>query len=232
MFSIARVGSLVKCGKFTHCGVKGRKRPKIRQHVFLTMVDPMSSDEALLFDAQKIERPDPSLFHYYIFVSLLSGPLTPIVLLPLYFRYITLRYKFDDSGVSMRWGILFRKEVYLTYRRIQDIHLTRNILQRWMGLAKISLQTASGSSQAEMAIEGILQPELLRDFLYSKMRGAMNKGNDSATNASGSNGITGRNEAPMATGDRDRATQALVEIKQALQKLVDQKQSQAEGDAQ
>ena len=132
----------------------------------------MSTESELPWDPTSIERPDASLFRYYVFVSLLSGPLTPIVLLPLYFRYITLRYKFDEAGVSMRWGILFRKEVYLTYRRIQDIHLTRNLLQRWMGLAKISLQTASGSSQAEMAIEGILQPERLRDFLYSQMRGS------------------------------------------------------------
>ncbi len=88
------------------------------------------------FDATSIERPDPSLFRYYVFVSLMSGPIAPLVLLPLYFRYITLRYKFDDSGVSMSWGILFRKEVYLTYRRIQDIHLTRNLLQRLDGIGE------------------------------------------------------------------------------------------------
>ena len=28
------------------------------------------------------------------------------------------------------WGLLFRHEVYLTYRRIQDIHVTRNIVER------------------------------------------------------------------------------------------------------
>ena len=72
----------------------------------------------------------------------------------------------------MSWGILFRRETYLTYKRIQDIHLTRNIIQRWMGLATVSIQTASGSSNAEMSIEGLLQAEPLRDFLYAKMRGA------------------------------------------------------------
>lgn len=190
--------------------------------------DEVASSDASNFDPLKIERPDPSLFHYYIFVSLLTGPLTPLVLLPLYFRYVTLRYKFDDSGVSMRWGILFRKEVYLTYRRIQDIHLTRNILQRWMGLAKISLQTASGNSQAEMAIEGILQPELLRDFLYSKMRGAKNEGSSATSQDSAADAL----QLANATADRDRATQALLEIKEALQKLVDQKHGQTGGESQ
>lgn len=119
----------------------------------------------------------------------------------------------------MKWGILFRREIYLTYRRIQDIHLTRNILQRWMGLAKISLQTASGSSQAEMAIEGILEAEQLRDFLYSQMRGSKNDGeaNRTATDVSASN-------AP-SVAETDRATRALEDIRNAMQALVDRQET-------
>ena len=71
----------------------------------------------------------------------------------------------------MRWGILFRKEIILNYARIQDIHLSSNIIERWLGLARLQIQTASGSSSAEMTIEGVLEFEALRDFLYSKMRG-------------------------------------------------------------
>ena len=72
----------------------------------------------------------------------------------------------------MRWGLLFKKEVNLTYSRIQDIHLTSGVIQRSLGLADISTQTASGSAEAEMTIEGITYCGELRDFLYSKMRGA------------------------------------------------------------
>jgi len=131
------------------------------------------TDEAVEhFDPYSITRPTKSLFWYYAIVSLAAGPFFPLVLIPLFFKYETLRYKFDDKGVSMSWGILFRREVLLTYRRIQDIHLTRNIVQRWMGLATVSLQTAAGSTTAEMSIEGVLEAEPLRDFLYMKMRGA------------------------------------------------------------
>ncbi len=161
------------------------------------------------FDPTKIERPDPVLFRYYVWISLLTGPASPFVFLPLWFRYLTLRYKFDESGVSMRWGILFRKEVYLTYRRIQDIHLTRNILQRWMGLAKISLQTASGSSQAEMAIEGVLEAEQLRDFLYGQMRGARDH-RESVQ------------EISVDSPDQKRVEQALEDIRDALMALKNQ----------
>lgn len=131
------------------------------------------------FDPKSITRPDESLARYYGLVSLLSGPFFPVAFVPLYFKYITLRYQFDESGVSMSWGILFKREIHLTYRRIQDIHLTRNIVQRWMGLATVAIQTASGSAGPEMSIEGVLQADALRDYLYRQMRGA--RGESEAT---------------------------------------------------
>ena len=118
-----------------------------------------------------IERPDRSLLNYYILTSLLLGPFFFVLLVPLYFRYHTMRYHFDDEGISMKWGILFRREVNLTYARIQDIHLTSNFVERWLGLGRVQIQTASGSSSAEMTIEGVREFELVRDFLYTRMRG-------------------------------------------------------------
>ncbi len=136
--------------------------------------------DARAFDARTITRPDDSLLTYYILVSLAALVAFPIVFLPRYIRFKTMQYCFDDEGVSMRWGLLFRREVYLTYRRVQDIHVTRNIIERWMGLAKVPIQTASGSSGATMTIEGIRNPELLRDYLYERMRGARGPAEDTA----------------------------------------------------
>ena len=59
----------------------------------------------------------------------------------------------------------------MNYARVQDIHLKSNVVERWFGLARILVQTASGSSSAEMTIEGIKEFEPLRDFLYARMRG-------------------------------------------------------------
>ncbi len=72
----------------------------------------------------------------------------------------------------MRVGVLHRREVNLTYARIQDIHLQSGLLQRWLGLADIQIQTAAGSSSAELVIEGFKEFEAIRDFLYTRMRGA------------------------------------------------------------
>ena len=117
-------------------------------------------------------RPHPNLLKYYALTSLLAGPGFPILMLVMYFRYHTLRYDVDAEGITMRWGILFRREVLLTYARIQDIHLTSNLVERWLGLARIQVQTASGSSSAEMTIEGLSFFQQMRDFLYARMRGA------------------------------------------------------------
>lgn len=116
-------------------------------------------------------EPHKSLFTYYALSSLMAGPFFVVPLAYLYFRYHTLRYVFDREGITMRWGILFRREISLTYARVQDIHLVSNVVERWLGLARIQIQTASGSSGAEMVIEGLQDFEAIRDFLYTRMRG-------------------------------------------------------------
>lgn len=121
-------------------------------------------------DIYAIERPHKDLLTYYALRSLVLGPFFFFLLIPYFFRYRTLRYQLDDEGVSMSWGILFRKEIHLTYSRIQDIHLVSNVVERWLGLARIQIQTASGSSRAEMTLEGLKNFQQVRDFLYGRMR--------------------------------------------------------------
>lgn len=130
-------------------------------------VNPRFDEAAIL----GLERPDKALWTYYLLKLLVIPPLFPILILPAYFRYHTMRYRFTGEGISMKWGILFRREIILNYSRIQDIHLQSNLIERWLGLARILVQTASGTASAEMTIEGLKQFEAVRDFLYSKMRG-------------------------------------------------------------
>jgi len=127
---------------------------------------------ASAFDPRTIERPDELLLRYYTIQSLFGLIFFPIIFIPLWIRYTTLRYRFDDEGVGMSVGLLFKRETYLTYRRIQDIHVSRGLIQRWIGLTTVSIQTASGSSTPELTIEGIRNPDELRDWLYRRMRGS------------------------------------------------------------
>ena len=119
-----------------------------------------------------IELPSPQLLKYYVLKAVSTTVAFPLTMLLLYFRYHTMRYRFDAEGIHMRWGILIRREIMLNYSRIQDIQLRSNVIERWLGLARIEIQTASGSAGSEMVLEGLLNFVAVRDFLYSRMRGA------------------------------------------------------------
>jgi uncharacterized membrane protein YdbT with pleckstrin-like domain len=140
-----------------------------------------------------VRRPVPALLTYYVLLSIAAGPGIVIALPLRIFRFRTLQYEFDDQGVTMRWGILFRREISLTYARIQDIHLVSNVVERWLGLGRVQLQTASGQASAEMTIEGLPDFERLRDELYQRMRGAKLPAPAAAPSAHA--------VAPQATGD-------------------------------
>ena len=134
------------------------------------------STEPLPPQIAAIETPSPQLFKYYVLQAIASTIAFPITMPLLYFRYHTMRYRFDAEGIHMRWGILIRREIMLNYSRIQDIQLRSNFVERWLGLTRIEIQTASGSAGSEMVLEGLLNFVAVRDFLYSRMRGARGAG--------------------------------------------------------
>src|SRR6516164_7845654 len=119
-----------------------------------------------------VDRPRKELLTWYFFKALATLFAFPVTMLLFYFRYHTMRYKFDAEGIHMSWGILMRHEIMLNYSRIQDIQLHSNVVERWLGLIRIEVQTAAGTSDSEMTLEGLPNPEAMRDFLYSRMRGA------------------------------------------------------------
>lgn len=154
-------------------------------------------------------RPGRALLSYYIIQSVLTGPGIIIVLPLRFFRWRTLHYTFDDEGVSMRWGILFRREISLTYARIQDIHLVSNVIERWLGLGRVQVQTASGQAGAEMTIEGLPDYEAVRDRLYRRMRGSR-----TAPHGAGAGAAAEREKSASESVAGD--VRALAEVESAL----------------
>ena len=164
------------------------------------------------FDPSTITRPDERLMKYDVIVSILTLVAFPITLTALWIHFRTMRYRFDDEGVWRAQGLLWRREVNVAYRRIQDIHLTSGLLQRWMGLATVSIQTAAGSANPEVTIDGVLEAEALRDFLYTKMRGVRDHAHGGAT--------TPLAAAAVDTGGAaDEALALLTEIRDGLRRL-------------
>ena len=174
-------------------------------------------DDATIF---ALERPHPDLLKYYLLSSLVIPPLFPVLATYLYFRYHTMRYKLTDEGISMSWGILFRRQVIINYARIQDIHIRSNMVERWLGLAKVLVQTASGSSGAEMTLEGFKEFEAVRDFLYSKMRGVKDPTHKTTAPA---HAVSAGHDTELAAALREvarelRETRLALTARQAIQK--------------
>jgi uncharacterized membrane protein YdbT with pleckstrin-like domain len=131
----------------------------------------------------RLERPREELLTWYFLKALATLLAVPLTMVVLYFRYHTMRYKFDEEGIHLSWGILMRHEIMLNYSRIQDIQLHSNVIERWLGLTRIEIQTAAGASDSEMTLEGLPNPEGMRDFLYSRMRGGHTAASAAATAA-------------------------------------------------
>jgi putative membrane protein len=100
----------------------------------------------------------------FVALSFLIAPFVGII------RYYTLSYQIDDSGLRMGVGLINRRESYVTFARVQDIHLDRSLIDRLLGLGTISIQTASGQAAAEVRLFGLRDPELVRDALYRRLR--------------------------------------------------------------
>src|SRR3954451_4883721 len=103
-----------------------------------------------------IERPSSPLWKYYVLVAIASNVAFPVTIVLLFFRYHTMRYRFDAEGIHMRWGILMRHEVMLYYSRIQDIQLRANVVGRGPGRGRFEINTASGSAATQMNHLGLL----------------------------------------------------------------------------
>jgi putative membrane protein len=126
---------------------------------------------ALTTRVKAITRPEPALLWLYAISALPMLCAWPIAMVPLYFRYHTLWYRFGDEGLAMGVGILFRREQQLTYARMQDIHVSQNLLERWLGIGTVTVQTAGAGAGGNLTIVGVRDVEAVRDFLYAKLRG-------------------------------------------------------------
>lgn len=196
------------------CGARLDLRTVLCRH---GVMKPPPAESAIL----AIERPEKELWTYYVMCCFVVPPLFPILVLPAWFRYHTMRYKFTQEGISMSWGILFRRETILNYARIQDIHLRSNVVERWLGLARILVQTASGSASAEMTLEGLKNFEAVRDFLYLKMRGVKDAGSrPQASGATAETALEGPTSGELVVTLREIA-QELRAIREAVGRQAD-----------
>jgi membrane protein YdbS with pleckstrin-like domain len=94
------------------------------------------------------------------------------------FYHRSLSYEIGDEQVIVRQGVLTRAVKHVPYRTVTNITVKRGLIDRWLGLGTLEIQTAgvSGTQQAEQSLVGLADPDEVYALVVgqlSRFRGAM-----------------------------------------------------------
>lgn len=119
-------------------------------------------------------------------------PAIALALLPDLLAYIGLRLRFDttwyvmsDRSIRIRRGIWIIEEVTITFENVQNVSVAQGPLQRYFGIADVTIQTAGGGAAgphgASMGghmgiIEGIANADHMRDAILAKVKESRHAG--------------------------------------------------------
>ena len=68
-------------------------------------------------------------------------------------HYLTFRYRYGETEMVIRSGLVFRKERHIPYARIQNIDAVQNVLHRLLNVAEVKVETGGGeTAEATMSV--------------------------------------------------------------------------------
>ena len=122
--------------------------------------------------------------------ALLAAPAFFIAVVPdilayvaIHLRYDTTWYVMSDRSLRIRRGIWVLHETTITFENVQNVMVSQGPLQRWFGIADVTVLTAGGgggSAHGEAGgqgsnahrglMEGVANAAWIRDLLLSKVR--------------------------------------------------------------
>jgi membrane protein YdbS with pleckstrin-like domain len=90
--------------------------------------------------------------------------------LPLYYR--SIRYELTQTEITWRRGVWFRQNAIVPYSRITNVDIVQGPVMRLFGISSLRIQTAGYSAQpnAELRLDGITDPETLRELIMGFVR--------------------------------------------------------------
>lgn len=110
-------------------------------------------------------------FGAFAFLALLVG--SGVVTLSYeYAYYRRFEYELSDDTLDIRSGVFGRREREIPYRRIQNVDVSRNVVQRLFGIAAVDVETAGGSStEAVIRYVSAAEAERLQREVRRRKRG-------------------------------------------------------------
>ncbi|MBC6173829.1 PH domain-containing protein [Listeria welshimeri] len=114
----------------------------------------------------------PNWAVYLIIVIVVLLVLTPAVL-----KYITYKYTLEDQGIRIKYGLIFRKNTYIPYERIQTVQKKQWFFFIPFNVCQVLIETAGGNGKAEADLVAVpvgVVDELkdLRDGKKAAIQGA------------------------------------------------------------
>lgn len=115
------------------------------------------------------------------FLTYINGVVGPIVLLVsayilvvfifqcFYYRYYF--YDFGKDGIVIKKGVISRAEVTIAFSKIQNVFVDQDILDRFLGLYDVHIETAGLGSIRAAHIDGVSREnsDKLREIILSKI---------------------------------------------------------------
>ena len=86
--------------------------------------------------------------------------------------YRSLSYEIQDDEVIVRAGIWTKSVKHVPYRTVTNLTIRRGILDRWLGLGTLRIQTAgmSGQTGAEESLVGLTNVQEVYEIVVTELR--------------------------------------------------------------
>ena len=130
---------------------------------------------------------------------------------PLYYKSVV----YHLNGTEMTWkrGVFFRKTGIVPYNRITNVDIVQGPVMRVFGIYHLKIETAGGGASknsAEIQIEGVENPEPIRQLIMDFVRGQKPAA-----------AATGTEYKPVSSAAPDM--QALLEEVSAIRRLLEER---------
>src|SRR6056297_72921 len=85
--------------------------------------------------------------------------------------YQRFEYDLTETTFDLRSGVLSTRDREIPYRRVQNVSISRNVIQRVLGLAEVTVETAGGSSaEAQLRYVDVDEADRLQNEIGRRKR--------------------------------------------------------------
>jgi membrane protein YdbS with pleckstrin-like domain len=108
---------------------------------------------------------------------IITIPLMPIAAILIYiwsFAYVrSYHFQFTEDRIIVTRGVISKRTAHIPYEKIQNLVIGQSIIERLAGVYSINVETAGAPVRtsglafySDASIQGLLNPEPLKDFIY------------------------------------------------------------------